>query len=100
MRFVVWVASLLRRTGWDVRDVAQPWAEIEAALGTELPSDYKLLCQAFGAGEFSREMTVLCADESRVQDLVGEWRYLLESDDSSDGPFAPYRIHEPGRAGA
>ncbi|MEU0187081.1 hypothetical protein ABZ312_38905 [Streptomyces sp. NPDC006207] len=95
----MWVDSLLRVTGWDARDIAQPWAEIEAALGTELPSDCKLLCQAFGAGEFSREMSVLCVDETRVQDLVGEWRYLLESDNSSDGPFAPYRIHEPGTTG-
>ncbi|MFD8079061.1 SMI1/KNR4 family protein [Streptomyces sp. NPDC059718] len=91
--------SLLRRTGWDARDVAQPWAEIEAALGTELPNDFKLLCQAFGAGEFSQEMSVLCADETRVLDLVTTRRSLLESDNSSDGPFAPYRIYEPGTTG-
>ncbi|MFD7998830.1 SMI1/KNR4 family protein [Streptomyces mirabilis] len=70
-----------------------------AALGTELPGDYKQLCQAFGVGEFSQELSVLCADETRVQDLLRTWRYLLESDDSSDGPFAPYRIHEPGTTG-
>ncbi|MBZ9643492.1 hypothetical protein [Streptomyces sp. PSKA30] len=27
------------------------------------------------------------------------WRGLLESDDSSDGLVAPYRIHEPGTTG-
>ncbi|MGW1909263.1 SMI1/KNR4 family protein [Streptomyces sp. NPDC002076] len=47
------VDSLLRATGRDARGVAQPWSQIEAELGTELPSDYKQLCQAFGVGEFS-----------------------------------------------
>jgi hypothetical protein len=95
----MWVDSLLRVTGWDARDVAQPWAEIEAELGTALPGDYEQLCQAFGVGEFSREVSVLCADETRVDDLLTCWRYLLESDDDSDGPWAPYRIHEPGTTG-
>ncbi|MFD4976370.1 SMI1/KNR4 family protein [Streptomyces sp. NPDC058424] len=62
--------SLLRATGRDARDAAQPWAEMEAELGTELPSDYKQLCQAFGVGEFSQEVMVLCADETRVGDLM------------------------------
>ncbi|MEU0834478.1 hypothetical protein [Streptomyces sp. NPDC005969] len=34
-----WVDPLLRVTGWDARDAAQPWAEIEAEVGTELPKD-------------------------------------------------------------
>ncbi|MCX5092411.1 hypothetical protein OOK36_26745 [Streptomyces sp. NBC_00365] len=91
---------LLRATGREAGDVAQPWAEIEAELGTELPGDYEQLCQAFGVGEFSQEVSVLCADETRVDDLLTHWRGLLESDDSSDGPFAPDRIHEPGTTGA
>ncbi|MFF4353113.1 SMI1/KNR4 family protein [Streptomyces sp. NPDC001530] len=94
-----WVDSLLRVTGWDARDAAQPWAEIEAALGTELPSDYKQLCQAFGVGEFSQVVSVLCSDETRVADLLRMWRVLLEGDDPSDGPFAPYPIHVPGTTG-
>ncbi|MEU4034345.1 SMI1/KNR4 family protein [Streptomyces collinus] len=95
----MWVDSLLRATGWNARDVAQPWAEIETELGTELPGDYKELCQAFGAGEFSQEVSVLCADETRVGDLLICWRGLLESDDDADGPWVPYRIHEPGTTG-
>ncbi|MGW2444525.1 hypothetical protein [Streptomyces sp. NPDC001675] len=55
-----WVDSLLHVTGWDARDVAQPWAEIEPELGTELPGDYQQLCQAFGVGEFSQVVSVLC----------------------------------------
>ncbi|MGW9029393.1 SMI1/KNR4 family protein [Streptomyces sp. NPDC055722] len=90
---------LLRATGRDARDAAQPWAEIEAELGTELPGDYKQLSQAFGVGEFSQVVSVLCADETRVADLLRMWRVLLENDDPSDGPFAPYRIHEPGTTG-
>jgi hypothetical protein len=95
----MWVDPLLRATGREARDAAQPWAEIEAELGTELPGDYKQLCQAFGVGEFSQEVSVLCADETRVGDLLIWWRGLLESDDGSDGPWAPYRIHEPGTTG-
>jgi hypothetical protein len=53
----------------------------------------------FGVGEFSQEVSVLCADETRVGDLLISWRGLLESDDDSDGPWAPYRIHEPGTTG-
>jgi hypothetical protein len=95
----MWVDALLRAIGRDARDAAQPWAEIEAELGTELPSDYKQLCQAFGVGEFSQAVSVLCADETRVADPLRKWRRLLESDDSSDSPFAPYRIHVPGTTG-
>ncbi|MFI9605018.1 SMI1/KNR4 family protein [Streptomyces sp. NPDC052043] len=95
----MWVDSLLRATGRGARDAAQPWAEIEAELGTELPGDYKQLCQVFGVGEFSQEVMVLCADATRVGDLMIWWRRLLESDDDSDGPWAPYRIHEPGTTG-
>ncbi|MFF3878854.1 SMI1/KNR4 family protein [Streptomyces sp. NPDC001978] len=94
-----WVDSLLRATGWDARDAAQPWAEIEAELGTELPCEYKQLCQAFGVGWFSQVVTVLCSDETRVADLLRMWRGLLEDDDPSDGPFAPYPIHVPGTTG-
>ncbi|MGW5281452.1 SMI1/KNR4 family protein [Streptomyces collinus] len=90
---------LLRATGWDAPGAAQPWMEIEAELGTELPRDYKQLCQAFGAGEFSQVVSVLCSDETRVADLLRTWRLLLSDDDSSDGPFAPYRIHAPGKTG-
>jgi cell wall assembly regulator SMI1 len=96
----MWVDSLLRATGRDARGVAQPWSQIEADLGTELPSDYKQLCQAFGVGEFSRAVSVLCSDETRVADLLRKWRRLLENDVSPDGPFAPYRIHVPGTTGA
>ncbi|PWI04666.1 hypothetical protein DIZ27_43930 [Streptomyces sp. NWU339] len=34
-----WVDPLLRVTGGDARDAAQPWTEIEAEVGTELPKD-------------------------------------------------------------
>jgi hypothetical protein len=95
----MWVDSLLRATDRDTRNAVQPWAEIEAELGTELPGDYKRLCQAFGVGEFSQVVSVLCADETRVADLLRIWRRLLANDDSTDGPFAPYRIHRPGTTG-
>jgi hypothetical protein len=95
----MWVHSLLRATGHDARGFAQPWAEIQAELGTELPGDYKELCEAFGVGEFSQMVLVLCAAESGVGDLLRVWRVLLENDDSSDGPFLPYRIHTPGTTG-
>ncbi|MFF8972234.1 hypothetical protein [Streptomyces sp. NPDC014995] len=94
-----WVDSLLRVTGRDTRDAAQPWAEIEAEMGTELPSDYKQLCEAFGVGEFSQVVSVWCADGTRVTDLLRMWRVLLEDDDPLAGPFAPYPIHVPGTTG-
>ncbi|MEU4964566.1 SMI1/KNR4 family protein [Streptomyces smyrnaeus] len=34
-----WGDSLLHVTGWDARDAAQPWAEIEAEVEAELPDD-------------------------------------------------------------
>lgn len=48
---------------------------------------------------FPCKQSVLCADETHVGDLLRMWRGLLEDDDSSDGPFAPCRIHEPGTTG-
>ncbi|WP_327137418.1 SMI1/KNR4 family protein [Streptomyces sp. NBC_01340] len=90
---------LLRATGREARDAAQPWAEIEAELGTKLTADYKQLCQAFGVGEFSQVVSVLCSDETGVADLLRMWRFLLEGDDPSDGAFAPYPIHAPGTTG-
>ncbi|MFG2353686.1 hypothetical protein [Streptomyces sp. NPDC048521] len=89
--------SLLGATGRDARNAAQPWAEIEAELGTALPGDYKQLCQAFGVGEFSQAVWALCADETGVLDLLRTWRFVLSH--GSDGPFAPYRIHAPGTTG-
>lgn len=95
----MWVDLLLRATGHDARDATQPWAEIQAELGTELPSDYKQLCQAFGVGEFSQVVSVLCSDETHVTDLLSMWRALLADDDPSEGPWAPYPIHAPGTTG-
>ncbi|MER6571543.1 hypothetical protein ABT288_36550 [Streptomyces sp. NPDC001093] len=83
---------LLRATGHDARDSAQPWAEIEAELGTELPRDSEELCQAFGVGEFSRVVSVLCTDETRVVDLLRMWRVLLDHDAPSDGPVDAWPV--------
>ncbi|GGJ42298.1 hypothetical protein GCM10010121_061760 [Streptomyces brasiliensis] len=57
------------------------------------------MCQAFGVGEFSQVVSVLCSGETRVADLLRTWRLELSHDDSSDGPWAPYRIHQPGTTG-
>ena len=36
----------------------QQWTQVEAALGTELPTDYKALVNAYGAGWFGNYLTV------------------------------------------
>ncbi|WP_262505366.1 SMI1/KNR4 family protein [Streptomyces sp. TRM68367] len=76
-----------------------PGRRSKRELGTELPSDYKQLYQAFGAGEFSQVVSVLCSDETHVTDLLSMWRALLADDDPSGGPWAPYPIHVPGTTG-
>lgn len=93
----MWVESLIRVTGWDAGQFVQPWARIEAELGTELPRDYKRLCEAFGVGEFSQVVSVLCHDETRVADLLRVWRVWLSHHGLADD--AHHRIHVPGTTG-
>lgn len=95
----MWVDSLLSATGRSTRNSAQPWSEIESELGAELPTDYKRLCAAFGVGEFSRAVSVLCADDTLILDLLTMWRRLLEDDREGVGLFPPHRIHAPGTTG-
>ncbi len=92
------VDSLLSATGRSTRGSAQPWPGIESELGTELPSDYKQLCEAFGVGEFSEAVSVLCADDTLIGDLLTMWRGLLEEDGGGE-LFPPHRIHAPGTTG-
>jgi hypothetical protein len=95
----MWLDSLLSVTGRSMRGSAQPWPVIERELGTELPADYKQLCEAFGVGEFSEAVSVLCDDETLVADLLTAWRGLLDEDGAGGELFPPYRIHAPGTTG-
>ncbi|MFJ2960181.1 SMI1/KNR4 family protein [Streptomyces sp. NPDC087270] len=95
----MWVNALLSATGTTARGVDQPWAWIEEQLGTALPRDYKKACEAFGVGEFSASITLLCADETLVGDLLTLWSGLREGDADDGALFEPYRIHEPGISG-
>lgn len=95
----MWVDFLLSATGQSTRGSAQPWSGIESELGTELPSDYKQLCESFGVGEFSEAVSVLCADDTLIGDLLTTWRGHLNRDGDGRELFLPYRIHAPGTTG-
>ncbi|MBY8880314.1 SMI1/KNR4 family protein [Actinacidiphila acidipaludis] len=95
----MWVEALLDATGRRTRRSAQPWPVIESELGTELPTDYKQLCEAFGVGEFSAAVSVLCLDDTLIGDLLTSWRGLLEDDGGGGELFPPHRIHAPGTTG-
>lgn len=102
----MWTKRLLDITGWEPRNVPIAWGPVERELGTQLPGDYKQLCEAFGCGEFSDFLHVLSVDESQVFDLLTRWRVFLNDavafgvgDDDVDPIFDPYRIYEPGKGG-
>ncbi|MFF3401740.1 hypothetical protein ACFYW6_24920 [Streptomyces sp. NPDC002659] len=102
----VWTKRLLDATGSESRNVPIAWEGVERELGTQLPYEYKQLCEAFGCGEFSDFLHVLSVDESQVFDLLTRWRVLLNDavmfgvgSDDTDPIFDPYRIYEPGKGG-
>ncbi|MET7516138.1 hypothetical protein ABZS88_22195 [Streptomyces sp. NPDC005480] len=97
-----WVERITAVTGWEALNLDLPWGEIEEALGTSLPGDYKKLAGVFGKGEFSEFLRMLSVDRTRQFDLLHIWKGYLDGSPQGDGPdpaFKPYRIYRPGRPG-
>ncbi|MER7695837.1 MULTISPECIES: hypothetical protein [unclassified Streptomyces] len=108
---VDWVARLIRITGW-TQPAQQPdarWAEVEARLGTTLPTDYKRMVETFGEGAFDaylslnrepwthlRKDGLLIWAGTEHQDLYcwsvdggdpDQWPVVVRSCDNGDIPF-------------
>ncbi|MBA2805901.1 hypothetical protein E0500_000025 [Streptomyces sp. KM273126] len=97
---MVWTRRLLAVTGREPLGPRVAWAEIERELDTELPADYKELCDGFGGGVFSDFLLLHGVDEGGMFDLVAQWRGSLSDareygvvDSEGDPVFAPYRIY-------
>jgi hypothetical protein len=80
------------------------WPTVERELGVNLPSDYKQVCEAFGPGEFSDYLDILCANTPGLN-LLHHWHGAIEAAadrDPIDQPhpyYAPYQIFERNRPG-
>jgi hypothetical protein len=60
--------------------VSVDWDRAERELGTRLPDDYKALVEAFGAGEFDRDVYLLIPHhENRFLDLLRDWPVTLDA---------------------
>jgi hypothetical protein len=100
----MWVDQLLSAIHWEPLGLTVDWATAERDLGVNLPPDYKRMCEAFGPGEFSDYLDVLCVGQSRGPGLLRQWRACVDvaaEQESPDQPhpfFAPYQIFERGRS--
>ncbi|MFD4582553.1 hypothetical protein ACFWOY_10010 [Streptomyces sp. NPDC058423] len=97
----MWVERIAEATNWEPLALELPWGSVEEDLGTPLPEDYKRLVEAFGKGEFSEFMNVLCVDATGQFDLTRIWHKYLDAspEDGPDPVFTPYQIYRPGRRG-
>lgn len=87
----VWVDRLQEITGWDGYEWDFDWGDIQAELGTALPSDFKELCERFGPGYFSSTVWVKCDEDN--DPLWSWWRRNVEN--VSREPSEYGRLYEP-----
>lgn len=77
-----WVMKLAEAVNWRALDLDVAWGEIEAALGSPLPADFKRFCEVFGRGEFCDGLVVYSTDGAAKHELLNELaedRVLAES---------------------
>ncbi|MFD3516653.1 hypothetical protein [Streptomyces sp. NPDC058657] len=97
----VWIDRISARTDWEPLNLDVPWGEIEDALDTLLPEDYKGLVETFGKGEFSEFFRILTADSAKTFDLLHWWNsYCARSPRGESDPLlGPYQVYRPNLPG-
>lgn len=64
------------------------WSDVERALGSSLPCDYKAIIDSYGAGEFGDQFALLNPFDSDISNYLGDVSSLLDT--YKDG-----RVHSP-----
>lgn len=90
-----WPDAVIAVTGWDITRLRKvDWADVEARLGTPLPTDYKRLAEMFGHGAFDEYLELLVpgarpisSDIVRSAELSGDWAR------ASGGVWEPYEAY-------
>lgn len=101
----MWVEQLLSLAHREPLGLSMDWSRVENEMGVSLPEDYKRVCEAFGAGEFSEYLDVLCSGETGGPDILVQWKACVDvatkrKDLLLPHPFfAPYQVFERGRPG-
>ncbi|MFE9173324.1 SMI1/KNR4 family protein [Streptomyces kebangsaanensis] len=97
-----WVTQLVEAVGWHSRNLNVEWAAIETRLGTQLPADYRDLCQTFGTGEFCDYLTVYASAGGAASELADSQetnrRITVEHPVVVNG-YLPYGLYQPGEQG-
>lgn len=87
-----WVDRLQEATGWRGSRWECDWAEVEATLGTRLPSDYKEVYERFGPGQFSSSIALL--RDRGANSLLMWWDsymdWFRDDSDIANMSFSPY----------
>ncbi|MEU5011196.1 hypothetical protein AB0G35_13025 [Streptomyces sp. NPDC021749] len=73
-----WVDGIVAVTGWDASGVRTvDWADVEARIGTPLPSDYKRLVDIFGDGAFDEFLQLHVPDAYfKSSDIIRHTEWL------------------------
>ncbi|MET8543923.1 SMI1/KNR4 family protein [Kitasatospora sp. NPDC004799] len=73
-----WIEKLAAVTGWETtRTRTIDWPSVESRLGTPLPTDYELLAERFGSGEFTEYLWFSTPDSpSPHHDLIEDAKRL------------------------
>ncbi|MEV6791741.1 hypothetical protein AB0M87_07020 [Streptomyces sp. NPDC051320] len=99
----MWVEQLLSATQREPLGLHMDWTRVESELGVSPPEDYKRVCEAFGPGEFSEYLDILCSNEAGGPDILVQWRACAETADKRTDAalphplFAPYNVFERQR---
>ncbi|WP_326647231.1 MULTISPECIES: SMI1/KNR4 family protein [unclassified Streptomyces] len=99
---MTWVQRIVEAVGWQPAGLDIAWGDVETRLGTDLPSDFKELCEAFGEGEFSGYLEVYSSSGGSslkvVNWLEGVLQTLEQYPEARD-TFSPYGTYTPGGQG-
>jgi hypothetical protein len=94
-----WTERIVEATRWHGDPDDTGWEQVETALGTALPADFKELCRRFGPGAFSAYLTLFRPDdEDGSMPLLDSLRFLQDKtrqDEAIARMYEPYGIFDP-----
>ncbi len=97
-----WVDMIARAVSWRSLDLEVSWREIEWQLGVQLPSDYKLFCECFGAGQFSGYLEVYSSSggtDCKILQKLRRFHNLIEQHPVTRKVFEPHGLFTPDIGG-